>query len=79
MTAVEAAANSSAAPSAGPSADAAPDAVETPDRYDAVALSTWEPLSLRREAPGTDDDDDDDDPASGEMDPYGGGAIDPYA
>ncbi|HSN26187.1 MAG TPA: hypothetical protein VLT45_07875 [Kofleriaceae bacterium] len=55
----------------------------SPDRYDALALSTWEPLMLREEEPdeGTPDAParsrqraDDDEP----MDPYGGRAFDPY-
>lgn len=48
----------------------------SPDRYDALALSTWEPLSLREDkAPGVDYDDVEDDDRG--LDPYGG-SIDPY-
>lgn len=49
----------------------------SPDRYDAVALSCWEPLSLRGEphGGGSDGDDDDDDD---NLDPYATRALDPY-
>ena len=55
----------------------------SPDRYDALALSAWEPLSLRQQSLEEDgDDDDDDDLAVGsnasDIDPYGGGGVDPY-
>ena len=52
----------------------------SPDRYDALALSTWEPLSLRQDAVDDDDDDDDDDDIAlaQDIDPYGGGGVDPY-
>jgi len=52
----------------------------SPDRYDATALSTWEPLSA---SAGTghggwrEPDDDDEDEGAPGLDPYGGG-IDPY-
>ncbi len=54
----------------------------SPDRYDALALSVWEPTWLA--AGGDDEDDDEDDePISrhaGQLDPYGGrrGRMDPY-
>lgn len=48
----------------------------SPDRYDALALACWEPLSLREESskPTRDEDDDRDgrlDPYRGRLDPYG--------
>lgn len=56
----------------------------SPDRYDATALSVWEPLSAsggtghaRSDEP-EEEDDDLEDLEAGEVDPYGGG-IDPYA
>ncbi len=53
----------------------------SPDRYDALSLACWEPLSLREGGSGrgsVDDDDDDDDGRDG-IDPYKGAGIDPYA
>ncbi len=58
----------------------------SPDRYDALALSVWEPRWVQSEEQDDDApppraavrrDDSEQDPADGDIDPYGG-AIDPY-
>lgn len=48
----------------------------SPDRYDALSLACWEPLSLRENArPARDHDDDDYDYASDVIDPYAAGGA----
>jgi hypothetical protein len=51
----------------------------SPDRYDALALAVWEPLSLREVRP-TEREDDERPAPDGRpvIDPYGGGTIDPW-
>src|SRR6185295_13195738 len=49
----------------------------SPDRYDAVALSAWEPASVRA-AESDDADDDAPSGAASDLDAYEDGAIDPY-
>lgn len=46
----------------------------SPDRYDATALSVWEPLSMQDDAPSEARDDDDDGPIP-TLDPYAGGST----
>ncbi len=48
----------------------------SPDRYDALALSCWEPLSLREQ---TSEGHEQEAPSTGRSDYYSEGALDPYA
>jgi hypothetical protein len=47
----------------------------SPDRYDALSLACWEPLSLREETPVRQDDEDDADGPMSALDPYAGASA----